>query len=252
MNGLTPIETVYKGYRFRSRLEARWAVFFDELGIEYQYETEGIVLPEIGYYLPDFWLPAYKIWVEIKPTAPTTFDLACQKCHGLACASRTEVLMICGTPGFETNSDPSYEIRVFGGEQWMIFEPNDMLEDHLPAGAYFRILQRSCADMLAKDRVLHKSDLETIYPLPPFPSEQDLRRHISGLWAIYRKRALELDGVYPPRRLAVGHWQRRENTTVTPTSTFVSFEKTLGKYMTHHEVVRALTAGRQARFEHLS
>ena len=25
------IETVYNGYRFRSRLEARWAVFFDAL-----------------------------------------------------------------------------------------------------------------------------------------------------------------------------------------------------------------------------
>lgn len=25
------IDTVYKGYRFRSRLEARWAVFFDAL-----------------------------------------------------------------------------------------------------------------------------------------------------------------------------------------------------------------------------
>lgn len=24
------IDTIYKGYKFRSRLEARWAVFFDE------------------------------------------------------------------------------------------------------------------------------------------------------------------------------------------------------------------------------
>ena len=27
------IETSYKGYLFRSRLEARWAVFFDALGL---------------------------------------------------------------------------------------------------------------------------------------------------------------------------------------------------------------------------
>ena len=26
---IKPIETKYNGYRFRSRLEARWAVFFD-------------------------------------------------------------------------------------------------------------------------------------------------------------------------------------------------------------------------------
>ena len=39
---IKPIETVYNGYRFRSRLEARWAVFFDAAGIEYEYEPEEI------------------------------------------------------------------------------------------------------------------------------------------------------------------------------------------------------------------
>ena len=29
MSDIKAIETYYKGYRFRSRLEARWAVFFD-------------------------------------------------------------------------------------------------------------------------------------------------------------------------------------------------------------------------------
>lgn len=29
------IETVYNGYKFRSRLEAKWAVFFDAVGIKY-------------------------------------------------------------------------------------------------------------------------------------------------------------------------------------------------------------------------
>ena len=35
------IETNYKGYRFRSRTEARYAIFFDELGIKWEYELEG-------------------------------------------------------------------------------------------------------------------------------------------------------------------------------------------------------------------
>ena len=48
-----PIETVYKGYRFRSRLEARWAVFFDALGVEWEYEPEGFDINGT-YYLPDF------------------------------------------------------------------------------------------------------------------------------------------------------------------------------------------------------
>lgn len=59
------IETKYKGYRFRSRLEARWAVFFDNLGVKWEYEPEGFET-DAGWYLPDFWLPESKTWLEIK------------------------------------------------------------------------------------------------------------------------------------------------------------------------------------------
>lgn len=51
---LKPIESYYKGYRFRSRLEARWAVFFDACGVEWEYEPEGFELGNGMYYLPDF------------------------------------------------------------------------------------------------------------------------------------------------------------------------------------------------------
>lgn len=56
MNGLKAIETEYKGYRFRSRLEARWAVFFDACGVKWEYEPEGYDLGDGTYYLPDFLL----------------------------------------------------------------------------------------------------------------------------------------------------------------------------------------------------
>jgi len=106
---LKPIETHFDGYRFRSRLEARWAVFFKTLGIEYEYEKEGFNLsrpwewavrhcdPSVSdqierdywveqrrerpwldnlFYLPDFWLPSVTsrgetgIWLEIKGQKP--------------------------------------------------------------------------------------------------------------------------------------------------------------------------------------
>lgn len=51
------IQTEYAGYRFRSRAEARWAVFFRTAHIPFDYEREGFKLPS-GAYLPDFWLPA--------------------------------------------------------------------------------------------------------------------------------------------------------------------------------------------------
>lgn len=64
------IETQYKGYRFRSRLEARWAVFFDALGYQWEYEPEGFVLSDGTHYLPDFRLHSpcgLTQWVEVKP-----------------------------------------------------------------------------------------------------------------------------------------------------------------------------------------
>lgn len=61
------IETKYNGYNFRSRLEARWAVFFDAAGIRYEYEAEGFDM-DGDYYLPDFWLPDIDngIYAEVK------------------------------------------------------------------------------------------------------------------------------------------------------------------------------------------
>ena len=67
---IKPIETVYKGYRFRSRLEARWAVFFDAAGVRWEYEKEGFELSNGERYLPDFWLPNNGIWVEVKGEDP--------------------------------------------------------------------------------------------------------------------------------------------------------------------------------------
>lgn len=70
------IETTYKGYKFRSRLEARWAVFFDGIGVKWSYEVEGFNLDGINY-LPDFEIyptlfKGDKIFVEIKPNREIT------------------------------------------------------------------------------------------------------------------------------------------------------------------------------------
>lgn len=55
-NKIKSIETEYNGYRFRSRLEARWAKFFDTLGINYEYELERYEMDGGIRYLPDFYL----------------------------------------------------------------------------------------------------------------------------------------------------------------------------------------------------
>lgn len=64
---IQPIETYYAGHLFRSRLEARWATVFDNLGVRWEYEPQGYVVGERRRpYLPDFYLTDLGWWVEVK------------------------------------------------------------------------------------------------------------------------------------------------------------------------------------------
>ena len=107
------IETVYKGYRFRSRLEARWAVFFDTLGIPYEYEKEGYDLDGV-WYLPDFWLPRHEYWIEIKGERPT--DEEEEKASRLAKQSGKLVAICFGEIDAEVNAPYIYYLGLRSGE----------------------------------------------------------------------------------------------------------------------------------------
>ena len=101
--------TKYNGYNFRSRLEARWAVFFDALGIKYHYEYRDFLLPSGKRYLPDFFLPNFYplsdciegtrgIYAEIKHV----FDEKSKdKCRQLCEMTHTDCLMLESVPDFK-------------------------------------------------------------------------------------------------------------------------------------------------------
>lgn len=77
------IATVYDGNHFRSRLEARWAIVFNELNIQYEYEKTLYKLNQgTIWYLPDFWLPELECFFEVKGKQPTLDE--CNKAHYLA------------------------------------------------------------------------------------------------------------------------------------------------------------------------
>jgi len=116
------IQTKYDGYHFRSRLEARWAVFFNKLNIKYEYEKEGFELPS-GRYLPDFYLTDYKCWIEIKGVIPKTKEI--DLLFELSIATNQNVFMCVGLPG---------ENRSFDVEEWCIFiSPIGIIKyDHSP------------------------------------------------------------------------------------------------------------------------
>ena len=93
-----PIETVWRGYRCRSRLEARWLVFFDALDIRVRYEQEGYQLSTGEWYLPDLYLPDVGWYAEIKPESPQGADF--DKAYRLAQDSRKAVMLLNGPPDF--------------------------------------------------------------------------------------------------------------------------------------------------------
>jgi hypothetical protein len=89
------IQTQYRDYLFRSRLEARYAVFLDFCHEKWDYEAEGYDLDDGDRYLPDFWLPRLKCFLEVKAQYPNKREIrVCRKlqfhtgnsvaiCHGL-------------------------------------------------------------------------------------------------------------------------------------------------------------------------
>lgn len=67
------VATTYQGTAFQSPLEARWAVFFDAIGIVWDYEAafrdlDGLLVQ------PDFWLPQYCCFWEVRLTQKIDYD----------------------------------------------------------------------------------------------------------------------------------------------------------------------------------
>lgn len=102
MTQIKPIETLCDGHRFRSRLEARWAMVFKELGIGFSYEPNGYDLGQHGRYLPDFFLPdtylrlgsKKGVFVEIKPTPEIDSNLF----NAFANITKSPIIVFTGAP----------------------------------------------------------------------------------------------------------------------------------------------------------
>jgi len=136
MNELKPIETTFAGYKFRSRLEARWAVFLSRLNVEYDYEIEGFDLGAVrvpgsaigllgkdAWYLPDFWLPTQRTWLEIKPVQPDASER--ERAARLAVASRYPVVIVVGAPWIVAERPTGYD----GNDSGYICFPDGITDD---------------------------------------------------------------------------------------------------------------------------
>lgn len=112
------IETRYKGYRFRSRTEARWAVFFDAVGYDWTYEDQGYAFADGTSYLPDFRVQteAGTFFAEVKGDMLGLSLLETKKILLLAAATEQRVLLLDGPPDTRMYADANTLLQVLEGE----------------------------------------------------------------------------------------------------------------------------------------
>jgi hypothetical protein len=91
------LNTLYKGNYFRSRTEARWAVYFDALGVEWEYEKQGYDLGDGVMYLPDFWFPKHNMFGEVKGDENIS-DVEMDKMRRLVIQSQKDMCVFVGKP----------------------------------------------------------------------------------------------------------------------------------------------------------
>lgn len=125
---LKAIETRYQGCLFRSRLEARWAVFFDALDIPWEYEKEGYDLGEAGWYLPDFWLPQQQCFFEAKGSV-ADFSTKLKALY-LSLTLQRVIVISSGTMGLKLDEAtqtyviaPAHTMLMIAGRAWDNWSP---------------------------------------------------------------------------------------------------------------------------------
>ena len=95
------LPTKYNGVEYRSRTEARWAVFFDSLNITHSYEDRLLDLSDGSKYLPDFYLDEFDAFLEVKPNSDQIVSNECIKARQLANDvknEKTKVWLATGAP----------------------------------------------------------------------------------------------------------------------------------------------------------
>ena len=97
---LRVLPTTYHNIKFRSRLEARWAAYFDMIGVKWQYEPEGYQL-DCGNYCPDFLCEKGSFFVEVKPTEEEC-EATKNKLRSLARMTGKNVYCVVGPPSLDS------------------------------------------------------------------------------------------------------------------------------------------------------
>jgi hypothetical protein len=151
--------TIYKGVRFRSRLEARWAVFWDELKVKWEYEPQTFKFADGTQYTPDFWIVDLALWVEIKPNTKIAHEEKAEcKCSQLAYVSGDLVYLDQGGFAWHISEDWQYSNAFVpgGAEVYSVlffYIPDPVQGDFIyPSENHYWATCRECGKLgIAKD-----------------------------------------------------------------------------------------------------
>ena len=110
-SNFSPRNFVYRNVKYRSKTEAQWANFLDKMHIRHRYEDKRFALMNGKYYTPDFYLPDYGIYLEVKPSDPIIRNAEREKPEVLASMLDNERVWIThGRPGvFEQLAGPNVQ-----------------------------------------------------------------------------------------------------------------------------------------------
>ena len=134
------IPTRYKGIQYRSRLEARWAAFFDLAGWHVEYEPV-----DFNGWIPDFAIiESSLVYVEIKPTHVFPVEVA-QKIDRSGCE---EDVLILGNILFPICEDPGSFYPGFGWLGEWIDEPKYRCWSAAQGGMWRQSTPRQSVDRL--------------------------------------------------------------------------------------------------------
>jgi hypothetical protein len=95
-------KTTYQGIEFRSRSEARWAIFFNCMGIIWYYEPKKYKFKDGTVYIPDFYCKNWMggAWFEVKPNRPP-LEIEKHKAELLSNETKKDVYILNGDPYYQ-------------------------------------------------------------------------------------------------------------------------------------------------------
>ena len=91
---------------------------FNKTGINFRYEYKTFKTDD-GYYLPDFYLPDFNVWVEIKPYTEAK-DIEYRKIQSVSNQTKQTCFIFCGFPKVQRSHSEPYLFDA----SFIIIKPN--------------------------------------------------------------------------------------------------------------------------------